>query len=71
MAATGTGEAVSPTKAIEKMAHARSMRARPVLRLQCPSGEHGPGVVLYIHAVDGWCYCGRKLRPMLPSERIR
>ena len=59
------------TATAQQMARAREMRAQPVLRLQCPSGEHGPGVVLYIRAVDGWCWCGRKLRPMLPEERIR
>ena len=54
----------------EALARARELRAKPVLRLQCPTGEHGPGVILYVQATDGWCACGRKLRPMRPEEVI-
>lgn len=53
------------------LAAARMMRARPLSRLMCPSGEHGPGVVLYVRGAEGWCGCGRKLRPLTLTETIR
>lgn len=51
---------------------ARAMRAQPKARLQCPTGEHGPGVVLYISAkgVKGWCWCGKVLRPLAIGQPL-
>ncbi len=53
----------------DALARARAMRAHPSHRLVCPSCRRG--VTVYAAGIiEGWCGCGRKLRPLALDEAI-
>jgi hypothetical protein len=67
-----TEEDISQTRSfLERMAAGRAAVNPPaVYRLQCPTAEHGEGVILYVRHAEGWCHCHRKLRPLAMDERL-
>lgn len=54
---------------LDRMAAGRAAaNPKPTVRLQCPSLEHGEGVLLYVAGATGTCHCGRRLRTLAPWE---
>lgn len=65
-------EIESDTRAwAERMREARAeANPEPTVRLQCPTLEHGEGVLLYVAGASGYCHCGRTLRTLAPGELL-
>ena len=61
-----------PTEAFRRRMAAGRAAANPdpTVRLQCPTLEHGDGVLLYVAGGIGWCHCGAKLRTLAPWELL-